>query len=337
MVEDTRLIRATEDGREELEVEILASDMGVEENIRQVGSDVAMGSVILSGGTEITAIGGEIGILASVGISEVLVYRKPVVGVLSTGDEVVASDRVEGLRLGEIWDSNRPTLAAALRGWGFGVVDLGIVKDIAETLTQTLTAALPTVDVLITTGGVSMGERDLLKPTIQHTLAGTIHFGRVAMKPGKPTTFATIPPTSPTSLPKLMFALPGNPASALVTAHIFVLPALRQLSGFMGPRRYLPKVKVVLEEEVRRDPRREYVRGVVRWSESKVGGGGLVARTTGGQRSSRVGSAVGGNALLEIHGLGEREPEAEGREVVKVGERVWALMVGMVRGVGWDE
>ena len=129
MVEDTRLIRATEDGKEELEVEILASDMGVEENIRQVGSDVAMGSVILSAGTEITAMGGEIGILASVGISKVMVHKKPVVGVLSTGDEVVEFDRVEGLRVGEIRDSNRPTLTAALRGWGYKVVDLGIVKD----------------------------------------------------------------------------------------------------------------------------------------------------------------------------------------------------------------
>jgi len=77
------------------------------------------------------------------------------------------------------------------------------------------------------------------------------------------------------------------------------------------------------------------VRGVVRWSESAEGRGGLVARTTGGQRSSRVGSAVGGNALLEIHGLGE--PEAQRTEVVKAGEKVWALMAGMVRGLGWDE
>ncbi|KAF8417049.1 hypothetical protein EV426DRAFT_390002 [Tirmania nivea] len=335
MVEDTRLTRATEDGKEELQVEILASDMGAEENIRQVGSDVAMGSVILRWGTEVTAMGGEIGILASVGISEVRVYRKPVVGLLSTGDEVVEFDRAEGLSMGEIRDSNRPTLKAALRGWGLEVVDLGIVTDIAENLSQTLTTALTTADVLITTGGVSMGELDLLKPTIQHTLAGTIHFGRVAMKPGKPTTFATIPPVSPASIPKLIFALPGNPASALVTAHIFVLPALRQFAGFTGARRYLPKVKVALEEEVRMDPRREYVRGVVGWSESQSAGGGLVARTTGGQRSSRVGSAVGGNALLEIPGLGETE--AEGRKVVKAGQKVWAVMVGMIRGVGWDD
>jgi len=129
MVEDSRLIRATEDGKEELEVEILASDMGVEENIRQIGSDVAIGSIILKRGTEVTAMGGEIGVLASVGISEVRVYRRPVVGVLSTGDEVVEFDRVGELRTGEIRDSNRPTLEAALRGWGLEVVDLGIVRD----------------------------------------------------------------------------------------------------------------------------------------------------------------------------------------------------------------
>lgn len=129
MVEDTELIRATEDGKEELEVEILASNMGIDENVRQIGSDISMGSTILKRGTEITAVGGEIGLLASVGIAEVKVFRKPVVGVLSTGDEVIDHDKAGMLSVGQIRDSNRPTLLTAIRAWGFKAVDLGIVKD----------------------------------------------------------------------------------------------------------------------------------------------------------------------------------------------------------------
>lgn len=129
MVEDTALIKTTEDGKEELEVMILAGGMAMDENIRQIGSDVSMGSVILRKGTEVTAVGGEIGILASVGISEVKVYKKPIVGVLSTGDEIVEHDWPGKLRVGEIRDSNRPTLLAAIKAWGFEAVDLGIATD----------------------------------------------------------------------------------------------------------------------------------------------------------------------------------------------------------------
>lgn len=170
-----------------------------------------------------------------------------------------------------------------------------------------------------------MGELDLLKPTIQHTLYGNIHFGRVAMKPGKPTTFATVSD-------KLIFALPGNPASALVTFHLFVLPALRKYAGHSGPRAHLPKLRVTLTEDIKLDPRPEYVRAVVSW-DSQVGG--LVAVTTGGQRSSRVGSLLGANALLEIpglsnEGLGDKRRE---RGVVPKGEKVNALMMGPVHGM----
>lgn len=129
MVEDTTLVKTTEDGKEELTVEILgAASTG--QNIREVGSDVEKGSVILKKGTEITASGGEIGVLASVGVREVSVYRKPVVGVLSTGDEVVGAEREGGtLRKGEIRDCNRPALLSVVESWGYEAVDLGVVKD----------------------------------------------------------------------------------------------------------------------------------------------------------------------------------------------------------------
>ena len=129
MVEDTILISSTEDGKEENEIEILASNMASNENIREIGSDVAVGTVILHEGTEVTAAGGEIGIIASVGVSKVEVYKKPIVGVLSTGDEVVNHDRPGDLRIGQIRDSNRPTLIAALTAWGYEVVDFGVADD----------------------------------------------------------------------------------------------------------------------------------------------------------------------------------------------------------------
>ena len=129
MVEDTVLVSQTDDGKEEREIEILTSEMQSGENVREVGSDVKEGEVILKRGEGITAIGGEFGLLASVGTRKVAIYRKPVVGVLSTGDEIIPHDRSGHLKLGEVRDTNRPTLLTALRGQGFEAVDLGIVSD----------------------------------------------------------------------------------------------------------------------------------------------------------------------------------------------------------------
>lgn len=129
MVEDTVLVSKTDDGTEEKEVEILTSEIEVGENVREVGSDVQSGDVIMQKGEGISAIGGEFGLLASVGVKQVSVYKKPVVGVLSTGDEIVNHDREGELKRGEVRDTNRPTLLTAIRGSGFEAVDLGIVSD----------------------------------------------------------------------------------------------------------------------------------------------------------------------------------------------------------------
>lgn len=129
MVEDTAIRSMTDDGREEKEIEILTDQIKPDENIREIGSDIRAGEVVLGKGEEITAVGGELGLLASVGKAEVMAYKKPVIGVLSTGDEIVLHDKPGPLQLGEVRDCNRPTLMAAIRGWGFQVVDLGIAKD----------------------------------------------------------------------------------------------------------------------------------------------------------------------------------------------------------------
>lgn len=326
MVEDT-VLKSTEktgeDGvEEEKEVEILATDKVNEgENVREVGSDIKQGQRILGKGDQVSAVGGEIGLLAAVGVAEVQVYRRPVVGVLSTGDEIVDHDRPGDLRLGEVRDTNRPTLISAARDWGYEVIDLGVARDKAGTLEETLRQALRQVDVVITTGGVSMGELDLLKPTIERSLGGTIHFGRVAMKPGKPTTFATVPvkDNDGERVSKVVFSLPGNPASALVTFHLFVLPSLQQLSGISPPG--LPKVPVTLGHDFSPDRSRlEYHRAIVSVNRDGV----LTAVSTGGQRSSMVGSMKGANALLAL---------PSGSEPLRKGAKVEALLMGGLRSV----
>ncbi|EPE28381.1 MoeA N-terminal region -like protein [Glarea lozoyensis ATCC 20868] len=319
MVEDTVLKTLTDDGAEEKEVEILAEDVKEGENIREIGSDIKTGEVILKKGEEISAVGGELGLLASVGRAEVSIFKKPVIGVLSTGDEIVEHSRPGGLKLGEVRDCNRPTITSAIRGWGFDVVDLGIARDKPGALEETLRDALRKVDVIITSGGVSMGELDLLKPTIERSLGGTIHFGRVSMKPGKPTTFATVPvkDNSGNRVNKVIFSLPGNPVSAVVTLHLFVLPSLHHFSG-VSPAG-LPRISVVLEHEFRLDPQRpEYHRAIVTMNRNGL----VTASSTGGQRSSKVGSLKSANALLCM---------PAGKETLPHGTRVDALLMGHIR------
>ncbi|KAI1201445.1 molybdenum cofactor synthesis domain-containing protein [Nemania serpens] len=319
MVEDTVLKTMTEDGKEEKEVEINAEGIREGENIREIGSDIKAEDVVLSKGELVSTVGGEIGLLAATGVAEVKTYRKPVVGVLSTGDEIVHHDRPGYLRLGEVRDTNRITLMCAAREQGFEVIDLGIAADTPGTLEQTLREAFRRVDLVITSGGVSMGELDLLKPTIERSLGGTIHFGRVAMKPGKPTTFATVPVKNNQGerISKIIFSLPGNPASALVTFHLFVLPSLHQMSGISPAG--LTKVPVFLAHDFSLDKSRpEYHRAVVAVDST----GRLAATSTGGQRSSKVGSLRGANCLLCL---------PSGKEPMKKGNRVDALLMGGIR------
>ncbi|KAH8172761.1 putative molybdopterin binding domain-containing protein [Sarocladium implicatum] len=317
MVEDTILKSTTEDGKEEKEVEIQAEGVKEGENVRLPGSDIKSGSTILERGEQISGVGGEIGLLAAVGVAEAQVFRKPVIGVLSTGDEIVDHDRSGALRLGEVRDTNRVTLISAAREWGYEVVDLGIAKDKPGSLEEVLREGLRKADMLITTGGVSMGELDLLKPTIERSLGGTIHFGRVAMKPGKPTTFATVPvkDNAGQRVSKVIFSLPGNPASALVTFHLFVLPSLHKQSGISPVG--LPRVPVVLSHDFPMDSRPEYHRAVV-----TVGKDGLLsAMSTGGQRSSRVGSLRKANALICM---------PSGKGVLTKGSKVDALLISSI-------
>lgn len=281
MVEDTDLVKE-EEGEEK--TIFVKAQVEVGENVRKAGSDVKEGQIVLAKGVKLSDVGGEIGTLAFLGVSEVSVIRKPRVAILSTGNELY-DVTMQGTDAKDAWgfrvfDANRPSLTAALRAAGFEVVDLGIVGDKVEDTLAALRKGLEEADVTITTGGTSMGESDLLKPLIERKLkGGKIHFGRVAMKPGKPTTFASA--LNSKDQERFIFALPGNPASAMVCLYVFVMPALRKLSGYSIEHCHLARVQVQTEDEMRLDPRPEFHRVVIRPNSD----GGLSAFSTGSQRS----------------------------------------------------
>lgn len=279
-------------------------------DVRPVGYDVAAGQLLLPAGVRLGAA--EIGLLATAGLKSVRVHPAPRVAVLSTGDELVEPGAP--LAPGQIYDSNRPTLTAAVTVFGGEVIDLGIAGDSPHALEAALQRGLDTADVLLTSGGVSMGALDLIKPMLDRI--GVVHFGRLRMKPGKPCTFATV---IRAGHQRLVFALPGNPVSSLVTFYLLGAPALRRLAGWREPK--LPRVQVVLKEPLPLDAYRpEYHRAVLRWEATLHDGrGGFIAESTGSQASSRLLSMRSANALLEL-------PQGEG--VLPAGSIVTALLIG---------
>ncbi|MDZ4719821.1 MAG: molybdopterin molybdotransferase MoeA, partial [Roseiflexaceae bacterium] len=205
---------------------------------------------------------------------------------------------------GGVRDSNSYALLAAARDAGCETIALGIARDDAATQEAAILNGLEQADVLLTSGGVSMGTRDLIKPLLAKL--GTVHFGRIAFKPGKPTTFATIGK-------KLAFGLPGYPVSSLVSFEVFVRPALRRLQGDPHPDR--PRVSVTLLDPIHSSPDRpEYQRAIVSWMNGR-----LVARSTGGQGSSRLLSLRAANALVHVPASGS---------IFQPGETLEALLVG---------
>ncbi|XP_006456684.1 hypothetical protein AGABI2DRAFT_211731 [Agaricus bisporus var. bisporus H97] len=327
MVEDTKLVSSFEATDNELEgeeneVETLVT-VPRGENVRSPGSDVRKGDLVLQKGERILSNGGEIGTLAFVGRRETLVYKKPIVAILSTGNEIVdlqAHTTTQEAEWGGIFDTNRPSLRAALEGLGYSVIDLGIVPDKVDDHVAAIQKGIDSADILITTGGTSMGPTDLFKPVIERHFNGTIHFGRVTIKPGKPTTFATIPVAGGVAKP--LFALPGNPASALVTFHIFVLPALRKLAGWPSNMLELPMVSAELQSPMSLDPRTEFHRAVLR-----IEKGGLKAYSTGGQRSSRVASLAGANGFVIV------PPGSNAVRQLEVGAKVDVMVIGEIQSV----
>lgn len=264
---------------------LVAAPVGA--SIRSRASDVAAGQVLLEAGAVLTPAA--VGLVAGAGVSTVRVHRRPVVAVLATGDEV----RRPGEPLGPVGipDANGPGLRALARASGAEVVDLGIAPDRLEAVVDVLRAALGSADVVVVSGGVSVGPYDVVRTAFQ-TL-GTVDLWRVAIQPGKPFAFGTAP--GPDGRPTLLFGLPGNPVSSFVTFDLFVRPALRALAGRPpGGERIEPAV--ILEPARKSAGRRAYLRVVLdrdpdgRPRRDELGR--LLVRLAGGQGSHVLSALV---------------------------------------------
>jgi len=303
IVEDSK---SSDDGHVTLLVSASPGD-----HVRRAGGDIAEGSTVLAAGTRLNPM--HLGLLASVGISEPVVVRRPTVAVLSTGDELAPAD-APTLRPGGIHDSNRPMLAAVLAELGVGVLDLGIVPDDARLLRSVLGEAASNADAVLTSGGVSMGEYDLVKQVLGEL--GHIDFWRVAMQPAKPFAFGFLGMTP-------LFGLPGNPVSAMVAYEQFVRPALlRRMGATLLFRRRSPAV--LTSPVATNSDKTVFVRVRV-----EIGVEGVTATPSGGQGSNVLSALAAADAFAVVPvGVGEvaagadvdlewfRSPEARSYEEV---------------------
>jgi molybdopterin molybdotransferase len=250
-------------------------------NVRRRGEDVEAGAAVLGRGTVLRAQ--EVGLIASLGQWQVLVHRRARVALASTGDEVAEPG---GPRApGQIYDANRFTLRGLIDQAGAEVHDLGIVPDARAELRARLLDASRMADVVVTSGGVSVGDYDLVRDVLAEL--GGIDFWQVAMQPGRPLAVGRIGPAH-------FFGLPGNPVASMLAFMLFVRPALRKLGGH---RRIFPEAfqARTVEALTKKRGRREYKRGVLDWRD-----GTWEVRTTGPQGSGILSSMVAGNCLIVL-------------------------------------
>jgi molybdopterin molybdotransferase len=263
-------------------------------NVRARGEDVRAGHIVVPAGSVLRPQ--EIGVLASLGLRQVVVAQRPRVALLSTGDEVAEPGRPRAD--GQIYDSNRFTLQGLVIQAGGEVIDLGIVPDVRDVLRARLLEAAAIADVVITSGGVSVGVYDLVKDVLGEI--GGIDFWQVAMQPGRPLAVGRIEGAH-------FFGLPGNPVASMLTFMLFVRPALFKLAG---RRQLFPETWEARAAEPmrKRTGRREFKRGVL-----ELRDGSWQVRTTGPQGSGILSSMVAGNCLIVLE---------EERGDVAPGERV---------------
>ncbi|MBF0446992.1 MAG: molybdopterin molybdotransferase MoeA [Magnetococcales bacterium] len=249
------------------------------QHIRLAGEDIQAGSDVLPKGRRLGPA--DLGLLTSVGVSEITVFRRPVVALLSSGNEVIEGGAE--LKPGQVYDSNRTTLYNALTALGVEVLDLGVVRDNLHEIEETLHRAGQEADAIISTGGVSVGDYDLIKEVLKKH--GNIHFWKVAMKPGKPQAYGQLNNA-------LFFGLPGNPVSCLTVFLTIVRPALLQL---MGANPEPPKTLTVPFRGtlVKKHDRMDFVRGILHFDTE-----GAWVETTGAQGSGILTSLSKANAFI---------------------------------------
>jgi len=254
------------------------------ENIRRAGEDIAANSLVLQQGKRLTPL--DIGLLASLGVSHVKVFRRICVAVLSTGDELKPIG--QPLQVGELYDSNRQTLLALLSRLNVTVIDGGLVADDPQKIRTAFESVIVQADVIISSGGVSVGDADYTKGVLESL--GNINFWKVAIKPGKPFAFGSFVKSENKTC--WFFGLPGNPVSAVVTYHQLVLPTLRYLAG----EQIQPTLSIsaITESSLKKQPgRADYQRGVLH----EIAGENVV-HSTGNQGSGVLSSIARANSYI---------------------------------------
>ncbi len=253
------------------------------ENIRLAGEDLQQGETVLQPGKYLTAP--DIGLLASIGVAEIKVKRKLRVAIASTGNEVYALGKQPGNK--GIYDSNRYSLQAALDRADIEIINLGILEDNPDTLLQRFNEAGQIADMIISSGGVSVGDADYTKTALQSS--GQIDFWKLAIKPGRPMAFGHLGNS-------LFFGLPGNPVAVMVTFYLFVKPALEKMLGITD-KPIAPPLTVKSAENIRKKPgRTEIVRGIL----YRGSNGEWLVKTTGKQGSGILRSMSLANAFIVL-------------------------------------
>jgi molybdopterin molybdotransferase len=251
------------------------------ENVRNIGEDIAKGGVVLAPGKKIRAA--EMGLLASLGVGEVTVHRRLRVASFSTGDELCSIGEIP--KEGQIFDSNRYSIAGMLRALNVEHIDMGVIRDDPDAISNAFSTAAKIADVLITSGGVSVGDADYVKQTLDKL--GKVNFWKIKMKPGKPLAFGQLKDA-------FFFGLPGNPVSVMATFYEIVQPSLRYMTGEAATAPL--RVKVRCTDKLKSPARQDFQRGIL----EQDGNGELVVRSTGNQGSHILSSMSQANCFIVL-------------------------------------
>ena len=267
-----------------------------DQNIRFPGEDIKKNEIVMRVGKQVDEI--DIGVLASLGINKVPVRKKPIIGFISTGDELVSIKKP--IKISQVYDSNRYLLHGLLMKYPVEIKDYGVVKDKIKLIEKKFKEASSHCDVLITTGGVSVGDADYVKEVLEKL--GKINFWKIAVKPGRPLAYGKIKKC-------IFFGLPGNPVSVVVTFNLFVNEALNKLIG-RSQSHALSLEAELLTDVKKRKGRREYKRGILVIEKNK-----FYVKKSGQQGSNILSSVKDANCYIE---LGENMQEVRKGTRVKV-------------------
>lgn len=263
------------------------------DHVRCAGEDINQGQVVFQKGRRLSAI--DIGVLASLGINEVQVFRRLNIALIATGDELKSLGQPLGD--GDIYESNSYALTGMLKNLNVNVIDFGVIVDDENAIREAFIEADKQADAVISSGGVSVGDADYTKLVLEQL--GEIAFWKIAMKPGKPFAFGKLPNS-------LFFGLPGNPVSAMVTADLLAMPALMKLQNCQPSPTITLKAKTLTE--LRKSPgRMDFQRGILSYDHD----GALMVKSTGSQGSGILTSIASANCYIVLPAEQGRVPAGE--------------------------